>query len=393
MTSLFGSSGSQPRSKHLLEFKAGKMTLQGKLVKPDKRKGCIYIYQGDDSIMHFCWKDRTNGAVEEDLMIFPDDIEYKKIPQCTTGRAYLLKFKSSNKKLFFWMQEPDAEKDDQKWKKLNELLNNPPSGSSGSDRSNSNAVVGLANALGGDLSGLGSSADLQSIFGSMNEQQIQQLLGGINGLIPVNSPTSNRSGSSNLSSTQTSRVQSSTVPGSRAAATASATAATPNEPAAAATTADASKPKSDEKKVIQFNDLQSILGNLSTSVGEDQKKSVDLSDVITFDVMAPILTNKEVQETLIKYLPEGDVLPKNEIELKNIFGTPQFKRAMSSFCEAIQSGQLGPLMHQFNLPAEVSSAAVEGNLEKFAKAMETHLKTGNKKVEEESNQMDTDNKN
>jgi 26S proteasome regulatory subunit N13 len=37
-------------------------------------------------------------------MIFPDDIEYKRITQCTTGRVFLMKFKSSNKKFFFWMQ-------------------------------------------------------------------------------------------------------------------------------------------------------------------------------------------------------------------------------------------------------------------------------------------------
>ena len=40
----------------------------------------------------------------QDLIIFPDDIEFKHVPQCTTGRVYLLKFKSSSRKFFFWMQ-------------------------------------------------------------------------------------------------------------------------------------------------------------------------------------------------------------------------------------------------------------------------------------------------
>lgn len=44
------------------------------------------------------------GNVEDDLIIFPDDCEYVKVPQCTTGRVYLLKFKSSNRKFFFWLQ-------------------------------------------------------------------------------------------------------------------------------------------------------------------------------------------------------------------------------------------------------------------------------------------------
>lgn len=39
----------------------------------------------------------------QDLIVFPDDTEFKKIPQCTTGRVYVLKFKDS-KKLFLWLQ-------------------------------------------------------------------------------------------------------------------------------------------------------------------------------------------------------------------------------------------------------------------------------------------------
>ena len=34
--------------------------------------------------MHFKWKDRTTGTVEDDLIIFPDDVEFKKVTQCTT---------------------------------------------------------------------------------------------------------------------------------------------------------------------------------------------------------------------------------------------------------------------------------------------------------------------
>ena len=40
----------------------------------------------------------------QDLIIFPDDIEFKSVKQCTTGRVFVLKFKSSTRKLFFWMQ-------------------------------------------------------------------------------------------------------------------------------------------------------------------------------------------------------------------------------------------------------------------------------------------------
>lgn len=142
---LFGSGAAGPGStggnKHLIEVKAGKMFMKGRcklrcwfalqlfglfstgvMVHPEKRKGLIYIYQSEESLMHFCWQDRTtgnwalnplrprwsmvnvSGTVEDDLIIFPDDCEYVKVPQCTTGRVYLLKFKSSNRRFFFWLQ-------------------------------------------------------------------------------------------------------------------------------------------------------------------------------------------------------------------------------------------------------------------------------------------------
>ena len=40
----------------------------------------------------------------QDLIIFPDDIEFKHVKACTTGRVFVLKFKSSTRKFFFWMQ-------------------------------------------------------------------------------------------------------------------------------------------------------------------------------------------------------------------------------------------------------------------------------------------------
>lgn len=65
VSSLFGNTGSRAQSKNLVECKAGKMSLKGKMVHPDKRKGLLYVYQSDDSLMHFCWKDRQTGTVED----------------------------------------------------------------------------------------------------------------------------------------------------------------------------------------------------------------------------------------------------------------------------------------------------------------------------------------
>lgn len=64
-TALFGSNAGRSQSKNLVEFRAGKMYMKGKMVHPDKRKGLVYVYQSEDSLMHFCWKDRSSGNAEE----------------------------------------------------------------------------------------------------------------------------------------------------------------------------------------------------------------------------------------------------------------------------------------------------------------------------------------
>ena len=60
---LFGQSGDGRREpKSLVEFRAGKMTLNGSTVTADTRKGLVYM-KLEDGLLHFCWKDRQNGEV------------------------------------------------------------------------------------------------------------------------------------------------------------------------------------------------------------------------------------------------------------------------------------------------------------------------------------------
>uniref|UniRef100_A0A673MN03 Proteasomal ubiquitin receptor ADRM1-like n=1 Tax=Sinocyclocheilus rhinocerous TaxID=307959 RepID=A0A673MN03_9TELE len=380
-----GSRGSS--SKYLVEFRAGKMTLKGSTVTPDKRKGLVYIQQTDDSLIHFCWKDRSTGNVEDDLIIFPDDCEFKRVNQCTTGRVFVLKFKAGSKRLFFWLQEPKTDKDEEYCKKVNEYLNNPP-------------IPGTLGSGGGsshELSALGGEGGLQSLLGNMSHNQLMQLigptgLGGLGGLGALAGPglasllgsgvPATSSSSSSSRSQSTAATPSSTSAPTRLASPAPAP--TPSTPAGPALSAGATSPS----QPIQLSDLQSILATMNVPTAG---QGVDLASVLTPEVMAPILANAEVQQRLLPYLPSGESLPQSTEELQNTLTSPQFQQAMSMFSSALASGQLGPLMNQFGLPTEAVEAANKGDVEAFAKAMEGEGKSnegGDKKDDEEDMSLD-----
>uniref|UniRef100_A0A8D0ES31 Adhesion regulating molecule 1 n=1 Tax=Strix occidentalis caurina TaxID=311401 RepID=A0A8D0ES31_STROC len=392
-----GSRGSS--SKYLVEFRAGKMSLKGSTVTPDKRKGLVYIQQTDDSLIHFCWKDRTSGNVEDDLIIFPDDCEFKRVPQCTTGRVYVLKFKAGSKRLFFWMQEPKTDKDEEHCRKVNEYLNNPPM---------PGALSG--NASGGhELSALGGEGGLQSLLGNMSHNQLMQLIGptGLGGLglekqlfkireaklvflqgiivIIIFSSSRSQSAAVTPSSTSSTRV----TPAPSVPAAASVTSPSP-VPSSGNGTSSATSPT----QPIQLSDLQNILATMNVPSGAGGQQ-VDLATVLTPEIMAPILANAEVQERLMPYLPSGESLPQTAEEIQNTLTSPQFQQALSMFSAALASGQLGPLMSQFGLPAEAVDAANKGDVEAFAKAMQNSVKSDqkegdskDKKDEEEDMSLD-----
>ncbi|KAA8522669.1 hypothetical protein F0562_009169 [Nyssa sinensis] len=108
----------------MLEFRAGKMFLEGKRVVPDTRKGLVRIARGEEGLVHFQWLDRTQNAVEDDQIVFPDEAIFEKVNQAS-GRVYILKFNTDDRKFFFWMQEPSIESDSQICSSVNYYINRP----------------------------------------------------------------------------------------------------------------------------------------------------------------------------------------------------------------------------------------------------------------------------
>ncbi|XP_042213831.1 proteasomal ubiquitin receptor ADRM1-like isoform X2 [Homarus americanus] len=386
-TALFGGSA-RSSSKNLLEFKAGKMYMRQQMVHPDKRKGLVYLYQADDSLMHFCWKDRTTGTVEEDLIVFPDDCEFVRVSQCTTGRVYILKFKEPFRRLFFWMQEPKTDKDDEHSRKVNELLNNPPA--PGSQRSTGSTPNP---ALGSEITNLRDS-DIQNLFGNISQQQLMQILGsGMSSLATLLGPGSGsgggRSGSGSRSSTSATTTASTTP----AATTTPTPAPTPAQDSARggnnSRESNSATPASGSVVPIQLSDLQNILSGISVleDVSGSPRVAVDLSPAMTAEALQPILTNEEFVNQLRPYLPAtSDELPPTE-QLRGTVTSPQFQQAVSLFSSALQSGQLGPLINQFGLGEDAVLAASSCDMEAFIKAL------GKKKDKEESSKKEEEKKN
>jgi len=381
---LFGGNAGRSQSKSLVEFRAGKMNLNAttKMVHPDKRKGLVSVYQSDDQLMHFTWKDRGTGNLEDDLIIFPDDVEFKAVPACTTGRAFVLKFKSSNKRMFFWMQEPKTDKDEEFCKRVNENLNNPPApGSSRSGGGGGPGLGGGAGLRGVDFSNLG-DAELQNLLNNMSQQQLMQLFGGNLGAGSIAGLSSLLGGGGQGGRTRQAAGTGRTRPPAAAAAPADTpTPATPTTVPVPAPTPGGAGPQ----PAIQLSDLQSILSGIQVPPGQEGEgaaggsagPTVDLSSGLTGEALQPILSKPEFLEKVRKFLPEGEKEDGKEFTAEDLKGTvqsPQFQQAVSMFSIALQSGQLAPLVREFGLGEKAVEAATAGDMAAFVKALQDEKK-------------------
>lgn len=96
---------------------------------------------------------------------------------------------------------------------------------------------------------------------------------------------------------------------------------------------------------------------------------------------------------LIAHLPSIETTDNAKKQLKDTIQSPQFQQALSSFSTALQSGQLGPVVSQFQLNSEAIAAANTGDLEQFVKALEKNAnpnaKNAEKKEKSDESKQDT----
>jgi len=295
-------------NKPLVEFRAGKMTYteSTKKVTPDKRKGLVQLAQTGDSLIHFIWKDRTTGAVDQDLIIFPEEATFKHVKQCSTGRVYLLEFKASSRKLFFWMQEPSDAKDEEYATKINQYINNPPSGA----ETGGPAAGGFGSGGSGGLpSGVDQNALFQMFSQRAQQQQARPSSASGAGGAPVVGMNDLQSILSQIG------MPSSAISGMLGG-----------------------------RQGIQ--PAPSQRGEPTAQPTQPQARAPRLSTLLNAETVRPLLANAAIQERLLPFLPPERRTPE---ELRDIFQSPQFQQSLDSFGEALESGQLGELVRQFGL--------------------------------------------
>ncbi|KAI7847776.1 proteasome complex subunit Rpn13 ubiquitin receptor-domain-containing protein [Circinella umbellata] len=344
------------RPKHLVQFNAGKCIREGNTLKPDLRKGMIYMDQTDDQLMYFYWKERKASEPEEERIIFPDEAEFVRVTQCTTGRVYSLNYKSSGEKLFFWMQNKSDEKDEEYVSRVNRLINDPQSAvleQSGNNGSGSSAHTRMP---GIDVDfGDGAPPDMMQLLGNSpgidrvsreNIIQFLQTAGGLGGTIH-SSHTPGGDGPVDQQNTEEHHEETSDESG--------------NNSNNNNTSNNNQQQQSSSVNSEQLEQLRNILRGVQTPEG--QQSPLSLTDVLTTQTLTPLLNDREICAALFPHLPEES--ERSPEEVRQVVQSPQFQQALATLSFALESGELGPLLTQLGLDPSAGNS-----VESFLRAIE-----------------------
>ena len=71
--------GAPAGPKPLIEFKAGRMSYDGRIVKPERRKGLIRIVKDASQMINFQFLDAESKNSIDSLYVFPGDTKFEKV--------------------------------------------------------------------------------------------------------------------------------------------------------------------------------------------------------------------------------------------------------------------------------------------------------------------------
>jgi len=273
-----------------VEFRAGKMKLDGRMLRADEMKGTIRVFMSpEDGVVHFTWLKRPSGATEDDFMLFPGDAVFSYVEQARNNaknnRVYVLKIAQNNQRHFFYMQEPDSSKDKDLCSKLNARI-----GATVSEADSSESV------------------SLQAP-GQLDQRQLPGASGSQH---PAPS-----------SAAATAVAPSATATGGISAANLSAILAGIGRGAGAG---------------VQRGHIQ---------------EGPSLPDVLEPRALSEALASLSPEATagLLEHLPEGD---RSQSGLREIVRSPQLAQAVGQLDHVLQSGQGRQVVQSFGLPPEAA---------------------------------------
>ncbi|KAI3849473.1 hypothetical protein MKX03_033765 [Papaver bracteatum] len=274
----------------MLEFRAGKLNLEGTRLVADSRKGLVRISRGDEGLLHFQWLDRTQNVLEDDQIIFPDEAVFEKVGP-PSERVYRLKFSTDNRTFFFWMQEPNSDEDSRISTSVNFHMNRPFE----FDREEPEISAPLP---------LSEASDKSE---DMAEDEVSSRA---NLVMP------------NLGTTVTSDVSSSAGP-------------------------------------VKMADLQRILSSFGAGdAAVDPDGGLGLEDILTPELILPLIESLPLEQRLASHLPEGKLSPSDLIELLQC---PQFRQQVESFTYVLRTGQID--LTQFGIDPAKYNFSVQSFLE------------------------------
>eukprot|EP00802_Teleaulax_amphioxeia_P020609 Tamp_20902.p1 GENE.Tamp_20902~~Tamp_20902.p1 ORF type:complete len:340 (+),score=103.74 Tamp_20902:2-1021(+) len=310
-----------------IEMKAGKMKLIGTRLTPDKRKGTLRLFNSpEDTLLHLTWTSRETGVMEDDRIIFPGDAEFKYVEQARNNpknpRVYVLKFQGSTERLFFWMQNPSADKDEENMKRINARISGEDDGAAGGlGGMDQQQLLEMLTRAAGNGADADSSDTLSPAAAPAEDAQMD-----VESLIPTNT-------AQNLANVESAGGGAGAAGGTRGVSQAS---------------------------------LQQILANLGGGAGGGQgnrqsmhamaaaqanREGPSLSDVLEGRQVQQALSHiPELQQELLEQLPEGD---RSVAALNEVLRSPQLSQAVGQLDHVLQSGQGRELLLSFGLqPAQ-----------------------------------------
>lgn len=316
----------------LCEVKCGRLNRDGTTMKADKRKGLLRVTQAavDDTLKQIQWGARDPSMAfeaEEDFITIPDEAVLK--PMKKAGCFMLTFIEERDRDMYFWFQESNETDKEELLNKFNRQIN-----------------TNVMAALGG------------AGFGGVANEQEQATEAIMEDAAPTSDLPSETPAASTLMPPPPNVIPSPVDP------TPAPTQFVSQTPAAPAKVTEGMRTPASAANftpIVSSDTLKGVFANLGGST--PRTPPVGLPDILTPELVGPLLRDEQIRGRLLEYLPEEH---RETQDLEELIRTPQFRSQLESFSQALQSGEMD--LAQFGL--KQSGAA---DLENFLSAIQAEV--------------------